>query len=216
LIEHVLSLCALCRMMAAHYQGVDVDLLLTAAILHDIGKTEELAYERSFSYTAAGQLVGHIVMGVQLVSEKIRAIPDFPPKLKLLLEHIILSHHGSLEFGSPKVPLFLEALLFHHLDNLDSKVESMRAAIERDRQPDNEFTGWIPALERVVLKKDRFLHPAVEPGSSPAPETPPAANQEVPSAAQNTDIPKPAARPSPTSVFGEKLKAVLQPVEKKE
>jgi 3'-5' exoribonuclease len=216
LIEHVLSLCALCRMMAAHYQGVDVDLLLASAILHDIGKTEELSYERSFSYTAAGQLVGHIVMGVQLVSDKIRAVPDFPPKLKLLLEHIILSHHGSLEFGSPKVPLFPEALLFHHLDNLDSKFEAMRAAIERDRQPDNEFTGWISALERVVLKKERFLRPVAEPVSSPTPEAAPAEPPAVPVVAQNSEPPKPITRPSPISVFGEKLQAVLQPAEKKE
>jgi 3'-5' exoribonuclease len=211
LIEHVLSLCALCRMTAAHYQGVDVDLLLAAAILHDIGKTEELAYERSFSYTAAGQLVGHIVMGVQLVSEKIRAVPGFPPKLKLLLEHMILSHHGSLEFGSPKVPLFPEALLFHHLDNLDSKFEAMRAAIERDRQPSNEFTGWISALERVVLKKDRFLHSAADPVPLPEPAATPAAPAAAPTAeVRHSEPAKPAARPAPTSLFGEKLQAVLQ------
>jgi 3'-5' exoribonuclease len=214
LIEHVLSLCALCRMTAAHYQGVDIDLLFAAAILHDIGKVEELAYERSFSYTVAGQLIGHIAMGVQLVGEKIRALPDFPPKLKLLLEHIILSHHGALEFGSPKVPLFPEALLFHHLDNLDSKFESMRAAIERDKQPDSEFTGWISALERVVLKKDRFLRPMAEPVSPPVSE-PAAATAPVPSPAQNNEAPKPAARPAPTSVFAEKLQAVLQPTENK-
>jgi 3'-5' exoribonuclease len=200
-------------MTAAHYHAVDLDLLLTAAILHDIGKIEELAYERSFSYTTAGQLVGHIVIGVQLVGEKIRGIPGFPPKLQLLLEHIILSHHGSLEFGSPKVPLFPEALLFHHLDNLDSKFESMRAAIERDRHPESDFTGWIPALERVVLKKERFLHPSVEPIASPAPNPPPAARE----AAQNSEPPKPSAPHSaPIGVFGEKLQAVLQNPERSE
>jgi 3'-5' exoribonuclease len=209
LIEHVLSVCALCRMTAAHYHEVDVDLLLAAAILHDIGKIEELAYERSFSYTTAGQLVGHIVMGVQLVGETIRGIPEFPPKLQLLLEHMILSHHGSLEFGSPKVPLFPEALLFHHLDNLDSKFESMRAAIERDKHPDSEFTGWIPALERAVLKKERFLHPATEPVAPPAANAPPPSDPAVPpSTAHNGDPSKPAA--GPTTLFGEKLKAVLQ------
>jgi 3'-5' exoribonuclease len=146
-------------------------------------------------------------MGVQLVSEKIRAVPDFPPKLKLLLEHIILSHHGALEFGSPKVPLFPEALLFHHLDNLDSKFEAMRAAIERDRYPENEFTGWVSALERVVLKKERFLHPTVP----PAPES---VAQTAAKPPQTTEPPKPAARPAPTSVFGEKLQAVLQETDK--
>ncbi len=213
LVEHVLSLCALCRMTAAHYQGLDLDLMLAAAILHDIANIEELAYERSFSYTAAGQLVGHIVMGVQLVGEKIHAIPDFPPKLKLLLEHIILSHHGALEFGSPKVPLFPEALLFHHLDNLDSKFESMRAAIERDRYPENEFTGWISALERVVLKKERFLGPPAAPVAAAEPAPAPAA-QEQPT--PPPEPPKPPARPVPTSLFGEKLQAVLQSAEPKE
>jgi 3'-5' exoribonuclease len=225
LIEHVLSLCALCRMTAAHYHGVDVDLLLTAAILHDIGKIEELAYERSFSYTTAGQLVGHIVMGVQLVGEKIRGIPGFPPKLKLLLEHMILSHHGSLEFGSPKVPVFPEALLFHHLDNLDSKFESMRAAIERDKHPDSEFTGWIPALERVVLKKERFLAPTPEP-SAAAPAKPATERAAPPPPAENTvpnekpEPPKSASpaeqQPTPRTLFGEKLQAVLQHPEQSE
>jgi 3'-5' exoribonuclease len=228
LIEHVLSLCSLCRTTAAHYGGVDLDLMLAAAILHDIGKIEELAYERSFSYTTAGQLVGHIVLGVQRIGETIRILPEFPPKLKLLLEHIILSHHGELEYGSPKVPLFAEALLFHHLDNLDSKFEAMRVAIERDRHLDSDFTGWIPALERVVLKKERFLQP-VQAGNAaahhdaPQPATHPPANQPQPSAAEpepqptpapaSAAAPKPSPRPAPTSVFGEKLKAVLSSVE---
>lgn len=223
LIEHVLSLCGLCRMIATHYPGVDLDLLLTAAILHDIGKIEELAYERSFSYTAAGQLVGHIVMGVQLISEKIRAVPDFPPKLKLLLEHIILSHHGSLEFGSPKVPMFSEALLFHHLDNLDSKFEAMRASIERDRHPDGEFTGWVAALERVVLKKERFLNPPVvePPVSQPVPPQPhsPVQHQPKPQASSPAPVAepaKPAPRLAPVGVFGEKLQAVLHSTEKEQ
>jgi 3'-5' exoribonuclease len=226
LIEHVLSLCGLCRMMAAHYQDVDLDLLLTAAMLHDIGKIEELSYDRSFSYTAAGQLVGHIVMGLQMVGTAIGKLPDFPPKLKLLLEHTLLSHHGELEFGSPKVPMFPEALLFHHLDNLDSKFEAMRVSIQRDRQPDNEFTGWISSLERVVLKKDIFLrppappvtrapqkdepeveqpkpHPASHPTPHPTPAAPIATKPEPPAA------PKPAPRPTPTSPFAEKLQAVL-------
>ena len=81
----------------------------------------------------------------------------FPPKLRLLVEHMVISHHGELEFGSPKMPLFLEALLLHHLDNLDSKMETMRAAAERDKLVEGEFTGWIGSLERSVLKKDKFL-----------------------------------------------------------
>jgi 3'-5' exoribonuclease len=216
LIEHVLSLCGLCRMMATHYKTVDLDLLLSAAILHDIGKIEELSYQRSFSYTTAGQLVGHIVMGIQLVGQKIHDIPDFPPKLKLLLEHMILSHHGELQYGSPKVPVFPEALLFHHLDNLDSKFEAMRVAIERDRHPDNEFTAWVPALERSVLKKDRFLDDTPDAAlaeEQPPPETPPTSpvvstEKPIPRS-EPPSTPKPQARPTPAGLFGEKLQAVL-------
>ena len=105
LLEHVLSLCSLCRMTASHYKNVDLDLLLTGAILHDIGKIEELSYARSFGYSAEGQLLGHIVIGLRIVGNKFDEVPGFPPKLRSLLEHMIISHHGELEFGSPKVPI---------------------------------------------------------------------------------------------------------------
>jgi 3'-5' exoribonuclease len=195
-------------MVACHYADLDLDLLLTGAILHDIGKVEELAYERSFSYTTPGQLIGHIVIGLQLVDEKIRGIPDFPPKLKLLLDHMILSHHGELEFGSPKVPAFAEALVFHHLDNLDSKVEAMRATIEKDRKPESEFTGWSPALERVLLKKDVFLNPPAPTTKSKPAEPILAVAPSSPAEAKPTDGSH-RRPPAPTSAFGEKLKAVL-------
>ncbi len=156
LIEHVLSLCSLSRLTAAHYRNIDLDLLLTGAILHDLGKIDELAYSRSFGYSAEGQLLGHIVIGLRILAGKFEQVPGFPPKLRMLVEHMIISHHGELEFGSPKIPAFPEALLLHHLDNLDSKMEAMRIALSRDRI-DSEFTGWVSALERIVLKKDRFL-----------------------------------------------------------
>jgi 3'-5' exoribonuclease len=208
LLEHVLSLSTLCRMMAAHYPGVDLDLLLTTAILHDIGKIEELNYERSFSYSTPGQLLGHIIMGIQLIDEHLRSLPDFPPKLRLLLEHMILSHHGELQFGSPKVPVFLEALLFHHLDNLDSKMEAMRVCVERDKNVDGEFTGWISALERVVLKKERFLSPP--PPAVAAAEIRPASPNNTTEQPQSHEVKPPTApRPAASTAFGDKLKAVL-------
>ncbi len=157
LIEHVLSLCALARMMAGHYRDIDLDLLLTGAILHDIGKVQELTYDRSFNYSADGQLLGHIVIGLRIFHEHVAHVPDFPPKLRSLVEHMIISHHGTLEFGSPKVPVFLEAMLLHHLDNLDSKMETMRVAAKRDIHSESEFTGWIASLERVVLRKELYL-----------------------------------------------------------
>jgi 3'-5' exoribonuclease len=206
LIEHVLSVCHLCRVAAAHYNFVDLDLLLTGAVLHDIGKVAELTYDRSFGYSSEGQLLGHIVIGLRLLNEKLQRFPDFPAKLRVLVEHMIVSHHGELEFGSPKVPLFPEALLLHHLDNLDSKMECMRSMIARDRHVEGCWTGYNASLERAVLKKARYLEeepidPAVRAGISepatPLPPQPP----EAPPAPQHQEHHPPLT----TSVFGEKL-----------
>ncbi|HML16881.1 MAG TPA: HD domain-containing protein, partial [Bryobacteraceae bacterium] len=159
LIEHVLSLCHLAKFAATHYPGIDFDLLLTGVVLHDIGKTRELNYTRGFSYSTEGQLLGHIVIGMNIVDEKLRQVPDFPRPLRDLVMHMILSHHGQLEFGSPKVPMFAEALLLHHLDNLDSKIECVRGLVERDRLIEGEWTGYSSALDRSLLKKSKFLEP---------------------------------------------------------
>ena len=183
LIEHVLSLCALARMAAAHYPNVDCDLLLAGVVLHDIGKIYELNYERGFSYSDDGQLVGHMAIGLRMVADKLRGLPDFPPQLRSLVEHMILSHHGQLEFGSPKLPQFPEALLLHYLDDMDSKMECMRALIENDRQVEGCFTGYSHALERVALKKGRYL---------------------------NGEPAEPRPQESP---FADKLKQALQPAE---
>ena len=205
LIEHVLSLCALSRLVGSHYPHIDVDLLITGAILHDIGKLEELSYARSFGYSSDGQLLGHITLGLRLLGKIFESLPGFPPRLRTLVEHMVLSHHGELEFGSPKTPMFAEALLLHHLDNLDSKMDALRGALKRDRQVEGEFTNWIAPLERVLLKKELYLHP-------PAPSTaPPAA---TPPSASGPSAPAPApaapAPAQPTTLFGEKLQAVLE------
>ena len=172
LLEHVLSLVKLGQFTAQHYPGIDADLLLTGIVIHDIGKIEELTYERSFQYSDSGQLLGHRMIGLRIVDDKIRQIAGFPPRLRTLVEHLIISHHGSLEFGSPKVPLFLEAILLHHLDNLDSKMETMRVALEKDQRVEGNFTGYISALERPALKKDRFLNPSAVPGATPGAPAP--------------------------------------------
>src|SRR5205085_5536920 len=159
-------------------------------------------------------------------------IPDFPPRLRTLVEHMIISHHGELEFGSPRVPAFPEALLLHHLDNLDSKMEAMRVAVSRDRV-DSEFTGWITALERVVLKKDRFLgdsdgatkteassHESMlktiavvdtAPEKKESNSAPPAPGQPLPHSGAEQRSGRDEHNPPATTVFGEKLQAVLQP-----
>jgi 3'-5' exoribonuclease len=172
LIEHVLSLCRLAKFAAAHYTEIDFDLLLSGVILHDLGKIRELTYARGFSYSTEGHLLGHIVIGLQIVEEKLRGVPDFPPSLRDLLKHLIVSHHGELEFGSPKTPLFPEALLLHHLDNLDSKMECMRALIERDRLVEGAWTGYSSPLQRSVLKKRKYLEPPAAPAQIPDPSSP--------------------------------------------
>ncbi|MDE3165391.1 MAG: HD domain-containing protein [Acidobacteriota bacterium] len=206
LIEHVLSLCALARTTGAHYPNIDLDLLLTGVILHDIGKIYELNYERGFSYSSEGQLVGHISIGMRMVEEKLRGLPGFPAALRHLVEHMILSHHGKLEFGSPKVPQFPEALLLHYLDDMDSKMEAMRAQIEGDRQLEGCFTSYNPALERAALKKDKYLNP---PAPKPAPSP-------VPAAARPAPAEHPLFAPPSNSPFAEKLKVALKPAERKQ
>lgn len=200
LIEHVLSMCKLARFTAGHYPDIDFDLLLSGVILHDIGKIHELSYSRSFSYSDQGQLLGHIHIGTQMVQEKLAGLPDFPPKLRDLLLHMILSHHGLLEYGSPKVPVFLEAMLLHQIDNLDSKMETMRGTMARDPRIEGNWTGYSPPLERTILKKDRYLSETpVQPATSPSDRTA--------SPADRTASPGSASGPhsSRTSPFGDKL-----------
>ena len=203
LLEHVLSLCHLCRVAAAHYRNIDLDLLLTGAVLHDIGKIYELNYERGFSYSTEGQLLGHIFMGLRIVEEKLRDLPDFPPRLRALVEHLVLSHHGRLEFGSPKLPLFPEAMLLHYLDDLDSKMECMRSLIEKDRLVAGEWTGYSQSLERTLLKKLRYLEGAetVEPPDL-AP-VPPAVEPLVHSPRKEREQRQP-------TLFGDKLLTALK------
>jgi 3'-5' exoribonuclease len=205
LLEHVLSLCGLARATAQHYPNIDYDLLLTGVVLHDIGKIYELNYERGFSYSSEGQLLGHISIGLRMVTDKLRGLPDFPPLLRPLVEHMILSHHGQLEFGSPKLPQFPEALLLHYIDDMDSKMECMRALIENDRQVEGCFTTYHNALTRSALKKDRYLNPSEE---APRPQAGPPAPMpaEAPEAAAH-------AAAQSGSLFADKLKRALQPAE---
>ena len=156
LLEHVVSLCELAKLAASHYPELDLDLLLTAAILHDLGKLDELCYERAIGYTVEGQLLGHIVMEVQTVAKAMDAIEGFPPNLKIVVQHLLISHHGEYEFGSPKLPMIREALVFHYLDDLDSKLAAARAAFAID-SGDPEWSAYSGALGRKFLRLDQFL-----------------------------------------------------------
>lgn len=152
LLEHVSSLLQLADRVCDHYESLDRNLILAGVVLHDLGKIEELSFTRGFTYTTRGQLLGHITISVELIGEKIRLIPDFPPALRDKLEHIILSHHGKAEFGSPREPMFPEALAVHYLDDLDSKLESMRAQFAADKDRAGDFTSRNRALGRELLK----------------------------------------------------------------
>jgi 3'-5' exoribonuclease len=156
LLEHIVSLIGLGRKVAEHYPELDADLLLAGIVLHDIGKIEELRYARAIDYTTEGRLLGHIMIGAQLVREKIRAVPQFPAPLAVLVEHLILSHHGSHEFGSPSLPQTREAVALHFLDDMDSKMAAMRATLETPAA-EEEWTERNPSLRRALLRADRYL-----------------------------------------------------------
>ncbi len=141
LLEHSLSVTKLCDDMAKHYPYLNRDLLLSGAMVHDIGKTRELSAFPMNDYTDDGQLLGHIMIGAWMIEERIKEIPDFPHKLRSELLHLILSHHGDLEFGSPKKPALMEALVLSSADNLDAKLETMYEALE-SKAPQND-SGWI-------------------------------------------------------------------------
>jgi 3'-5' exoribonuclease len=161
LLEHMISLCGLCRVVLTHYPEADPDLLMTGAILHDLGKLEELSYERSLGYTDDGQLLGHILIEYEFLSKRIESIEGFPHALKVLLQHMLIAHHGQYEFGSPKLPMFREALMLHYLDDLDSKMAAVRSALDSEKGEGN-WTAYNGALERRILRADFFRNKRAE------------------------------------------------------
>jgi 3'-5' exoribonuclease len=187
LLDHVVSLCRSCDLLSRNYPQINRDLLLTGAFLHDIGKIHELTYNRSFSYTTRGQLLGHMVIELEMLHGKIAQVPGFPDEIKTLLEHLIISHHGHYEFGSPKLPMFPEALMLHYLDDLDSKMESMRAHFERELGGEGPWSGYNPSLGRPLLNTAKFID---KKPVEPAPET-------------NSTLDFDAAEPSPAPVSEE-------------
>ena len=188
LLDHVVSLCRSCDLMCRNYPNVNRDLLLTGAFFHDIGKIHELSYNRSFSYTTRGQLLGHMIIELEMLHGKIAQIPGFPDELKTLLEHLIISHHGQYEFGSPKLPMFPEALMLHYLDDLDSKMESMRAHFERELGSEGPWSSYNPSLGRPLLNTSKFIEkkPAAAP-VSPSAETAPLEFEAAPVAVSTED-----------------------------
>jgi 3'-5' exoribonuclease len=159
LLDHVVSLFRVCDLVCGNYPQINRDLLLTGVFLHDIGKIHELTYNRSFSYTHRGQLLGHMIIELEMLQAKLALVPGFPDELKTLVEHLIISHHGEYEFGSPKLPMFPEALMLHYLDDLDSKMEAMRSHYERESSLDGPWTSYNASLGRPLLNTEKFLAP---------------------------------------------------------
>ncbi len=160
LLEHVLTLVRVCRATAPFYTDVDADLLVAGAILHDIGKVKELSWRNSFSYTLEGQLIGHISIAQAMLREKVSSLPNFPDRVRILVEHMILSHHGKYEFGSPKLPMTPEAVLLSALDDLEAKMQAMRNefadSVANGKAP-GEMTDWVRGMERPLLNSRAYL-----------------------------------------------------------
>jgi len=151
LLEHTLSVCQMARMVAEHYPDLDKDFLLAGAFLHDIGKVRELGFGGLIEYTDEGRLLGHLILGVSMVDEKLAGLADFPEEISSRLKHLILSHHGEYAFGSPKRPKFLEAFALHLIDDLDAKMNGLKRFMDRDRQGGN-WTDFNRLFERYFLK----------------------------------------------------------------
>ncbi len=151
LLEHTLSMVSLADKIAGHYSGVDRDLLLAGALFHDIGKIDEFEYQFKIDYSDKGRLLNHIVIGMKMVDEKLSEIEQFPEDQVLLLKHMIVSHHGAREFGSPEPPKTIEAVLLNYIDEIDSKVTGIRDFIASE-DPDETWTSYHRILERHFYK----------------------------------------------------------------
>jgi 3'-5' exoribonuclease len=152
LLEHSLAVVGLAVDVAARYPQVNRDLLICGALLHDIGKVAELSYRRSFDYTDEGKLLGHIVIGVQMVEDHVRQIDGFPAELSMLIKHLLLSHHGQYDFGSPKRPKFLEAVILNFIDDLDSKINGVQTHIDKEPDREGNWTNYHRLYDRYFYK----------------------------------------------------------------
>lgn len=152
LLEHSLAVSALACDVSARYNQINRDLLLAGTLLHDVGKVAELSYQRSFDYTDEGKLLGHIIIGVQMIEDHVRQIEGFPKELTVMIKHLLLSHHGQYEFGSPKRPKFLEAVVLNFIDDLDSKINGVLAHIEKEPHSDSNWTAYHRLYDRYFYK----------------------------------------------------------------
>ena len=148
LLEHSLSVAQLAIKNCTHYTGLNLDLLITCSILHDIGKVDELSYDRSFDYSDQGRLIGHIILGIEKINEKILQVPDFPKDLSNTLKHLLISHHGQYIWGSPKKPMTLEAVMLHYLDDMDAKIDGIKQFLRTHLPEGSKWSAYHPMLEQ--------------------------------------------------------------------
>jgi putative nucleotidyltransferase with HDIG domain len=157
LLEHTLSMVRILDFLASHYPTASRDMLIAGGILHDIGKIEEFSYDRAIDYSTPGRLLGHIYLGVEMLDRKIAAIEGFPEGLALELKHVVLAHHGELDFGSPKRPKTVEALIVHFVDDLDAKVIAFREFIGNSGGEESEWTLFHRFFERFLHEEDSIV-----------------------------------------------------------
>ena len=163
LLEHILELIVLARDVGKHFPSIDHDLLTVGAFLHDIGKVRELTVKKSIGYTTEGRLIGHISLGYEMIVEKVNAIPGFPPELAMLLKHIMLSHHGEYEFGSPKRPKIQEAIVINYLDDLCAKLNNFQSTLRKESVAAGEWTGFSKMHDRYLYRQMNYAATHGEP-----------------------------------------------------
>jgi len=187
LLEHSLSVAKLVDAIMPLYDGLNRDLLIAGALLHDIGKVREMTYLRAFDYSDEGKLIGHITIGVEMLQERITALPGFPFELGMLLKHMLLSHHGQYEFGSPKRPKTVEATILNYLDDLDSKINGIRTHIKKEPDNPSRWTSYHRLYDRYYFKENCLPVAVLEESPEPEPAEPspesPVAEPGVPEAA---------------------------------
>ncbi|PKN16487.1 MAG: HD family phosphohydrolase [Deltaproteobacteria bacterium HGW-Deltaproteobacteria-23] len=175
LLEHSLAVASLVDAVVPLYQGLNRDLLIAGALLHDVGKVREMQFFRSFDYSDEGKLIGHITIGVEMIHERACRIADFPPDLAMQLKHLILSHHGQYEYGSPKRPKTIEATILNYLDDLDSKINGIRTHIRKEGEMQGSWTAYHRLYDRYFYV-DRSEEPMADepqqPQIAPLPEKP--------------------------------------------
>jgi len=185
LLEHVVELIGLARDVARHFPGVDRDLVTVGVFLHDIGKVRELSVRKSIEYTTEGRLLGHISLGYEMLAEKVKAVAGFPDELTLLLKHIMLSHHGEYEFGSPKRPKIMEAIIVSYLDDLAAKINSFQMTLKKENVAAGDWTNYSKMHERYLYRQASYAE-AEQAGRAAAPQEPDKKGKKAPAGGGDT------------------------------